>query len=358
VWILDAEGRTVLVNQKMADILGVTMAELIGQPPLVYVDEADRGMVLRHLEERRLGKWESYELRLRHRDGRVLWAINAASPIFDADGRVVGGLGMFTDITERKRIEQERDRLLVEERQAREAAEDAVRLRDEFLSVASHELRTPLTALQFAVQRFRLFLAKHPHLGLPEGLMNTTGTIERQVQRLTRLAGMLLDVSRTRTGRIELTVQPVDLAAIVREVADDLREEMAREHTPLTLQLPASLTGCWDRSRLEQVVINLFTNAMKFGAGKPLAVRLEAAGPVARLIVSDQGIGIAPEQQARIFERYGRAVSARHYGGLGLGLYIVHQIVEAHGGTIRVTSTPGAGSTFTVELPLAGPATV
>ncbi|WP_232293259.1 sensor histidine kinase [Stigmatella aurantiaca] len=119
----------------------------------------------------------------------------------------------------------------------------------------------------------------------------------------------------------------------------------------LELHAPAPVLGRWDRLRVEQVVTNLLTNALKYGAGRPVAVRVEGAGERARLTVKDQGIGIAEEDLARIFERFERAVSDRHYGGLGLGLYITRQIVEAFGGTVGVTSRPGMGSTFTLELP-------
>jgi signal transduction histidine kinase len=123
------------------------------------------------------------------------------------------------------------------------------------------------------------------------------------------------------------------------------------------VRLDGPLTGRWDRLRLEQVVTNLLSNALKYGPGKPIQVRLEAAGELARLTVRDEGIGIEPECLSRIFEKFERAVSGRHYGGLGLGLYITRQIVSALGGRVAVESRPQQGAVFTVELPLRGPGT-
>jgi predicted ATPase/signal transduction histidine kinase len=252
---------------------------------------------------------------------------------------------------------QARQQAEATERRAREAAEEAVRLRDEFLSVASHELRTPLTSLQFAVQRLRRLLPSLAAEGQPAVPEKAISLAERQIQRMTHLIGMLLDVSRIQAGSLEFEFQPVDLAALVRQVAEDFEGELARAHSDLRLTLPDSAVGCWDRSRLEQVVINLLANAVKFGAGKPIGVTVETDGTIARLIVADQGIGIAPAEQERVFERFRRAVSSRNYGGLGLGLYITRRNVAGHGGTIAVSSSLGAGARFVVELPCAGPPT-
>jgi signal transduction histidine kinase len=178
----------------------------------------------------------------------------------------------------------------------------------------------------------------------------------KQLKRLADLIGDLLDVSRISSGQMKLHWEPVDCAAVVREVATRLEPEATRAESRLVLELPEELPGRSDRMRLEQVAENLLTNAIKYGAGKPIRVRLEAGPERITLTVRDEGIGIAPEHQARIFERFERAVSERNYGGLGLGLYITRTIVEALGGTIRVQSEPGQGACFTVELPREPPA--
>jgi signal transduction histidine kinase len=144
--------------------------------------------------------------------------------------------------------------------------------------------------------------------------------------------------------------EEVDASRLVREVVGRLREELAWTHCPIALQVRSGIVGRWDCLRLEQVVTNLVTNAAKYGSGKPIEVTLDTEESRARLTVRDHGIGIAPEDQARIFEPFERAVSTRHYGGFGLGLWIVRQIIESMGGSIRVESVPGEGSTFTVEF--------
>ena len=160
-----------------------------------------------------------------------------------------------------------------------------------------------------------------------------------------------MDVSRITAGRLRLELEEIDLAAVVRDVVGRLGEEASRAHSSIEVSAVTAVVGMWDLIRVEQVVTNLLTNAFKFGDGKPIEVTVEERGSIGRLVVVDHGIGIAPEDLERIFHRYEQATSSRAVGGLGLGLYIARQIIEAHGGTIRVESQPGAGSTFTIDLP-------
>jgi PAS domain S-box-containing protein len=252
----------------------------------------------------------------------------------------------------RARVEEQlrrAEREAVEERGRSEQAQRALHERDEFISVAAHELRTPLTALQLKLQ------------GLERGLggMNgkTTHRLEgavRQTERLARLVDRLLDVSRISQGRLEMAHEEFDLADLVRQIAEDFREPAAQARSPLDLVLPDKAEGSWDRLRIEQVLVNVLSNAVKYGASKPIMVTLEVEGERVRIAVADRGIGISPEDAARIFNRFQRAASIRHYGGLGLGLYITRHIVEAHGGTISVQSAVGEGSTFVIDLPRFG----
>ena len=230
--------------------------------------------------------------------------------------------------------------------------QDAVRAREEFLSIASHELKTPLTSLQLQVQMLQRAAQRDTLARLPaERVLTMLGTAERQTKHLVKLINTLLDISRLGGGHLDLHREEIDLAALVREVAAQLAPELTVAGCRLTVTAPAPVPGLWDRARLEQVVTNLLSNALKYGRGQPIEVAVTGTDDRARLVVRDEGIGIAPEHLSRIFERFERAVSAHNYGGLGLGLYIVRQIVEAHGGAISVTSTPGKGSTFVVDLP-------
>ncbi|MFT3773201.1 MAG: ATP-binding protein [Minicystis sp.] len=228
--------------------------------------------------------------------------------------------------------------------------QEAVRMRDEFLAVASHELRTPLMSLGLSMQALR----RARRAGKPCNPTVTGELVERacrQSERINRLVDELLDVSRFEAGKLTLDVAEVELGALAREVVARLALDLTRSRCSVTIRDEATVVGRWDRSRLDQVITSLLSNAIKFGAGRPIEIAVRAGDHRATLAVTDHGIGIDPGQQARIFERFGRAVSVMHYGGIGLGLYICRRIVEAHGGSIRVESRPGAGSTFTIDLP-------
>lgn len=235
-------------------------------------------------------------------------------------------------------------------------AQDAVRLRDEFLSVASHELRTPLTPLNLKLGMLRRRAMEAADGLLPAARVETdANTAVRHVQRLTELVDHLLDVTRIRAGKLQLQIELVDLAEVVRDGAVRFAAVAADVHSPIELDLPLSCTGRWDRLRLEQVITNLLSNALKYGAGTPVEVKLAREGERVVLAVKDHGIGMDEALLARIFGRFERGPSNRNYGGLGLGLYITKQIVVALDGTISVQSAPGRGAIFTVDLPMASP---
>ncbi|NRD46971.1 hybrid sensor histidine kinase/response regulator [Corallococcus exiguus] len=227
---------------------------------------------------------------------------------------------------------------------------ESVQARDDFLAVASHELKTPLAAFRLHLERLERSLGDDA-LGRARSPLESAG---RQVQRLHALMETLLDVSQLTTGRLALDLNDVDLTSVVGNAVARLREEVARMGVTVTLDADMPLVGRYDRLRIDQVVTHLLTNAAKYGQGRPIAVRVAAEDGTARLTVRDEGIGISEADRARIFERFERAVPGRNYGGLGLGLWIARQVVEAHGGRITVDSAPGLGSTFVVELPLEG----
>ena len=232
-------------------------------------------------------------------------------------------------------------------------SQEAIRLRDEFLSVASHELRTPLTPLNLKLGMLRR-VAEHAGGGtLPAPqVASEIGAAARHVQRLTNLVDHLLDVTRIRAGKLQLQVEVVDLAEVVRDAATRLASVATEVGSALEVEVPERCTGAWDRMRLEQIATNLLSNALKYGGGNPVRIRLEEQGPgQVVLSVRDAGIGMDPSVLGRIFGRFERGHSGRHHPGLGLGLYITKQIVTALEGTISVESAPGQGSLFTVVLP-------
>jgi signal transduction histidine kinase len=229
-------------------------------------------------------------------------------------------------------------------------AQKAVAARDAFLSIASHELKTPLTSLTIQTQLRRRQLGRGQTF-TTEALMKMAEGDARQLDRLTRLIDDMLDISRIASGKLTINPEPVNLSQLVREVAERGSDQAARAGSSITVSGDTDVSGSWDRFRIEQVVTNLFTNAVKYGAGKPVQAVVRSVDGMASLEVIDQGIGIAPADQERIFRQFERAVGPSEVSGLGLGLYIVNQILELHGGSIRVESQAGQGSKFVVLLP-------
>lgn len=246
---------------------------------------------------------------------------------------------------------REREQLLLQVESLVASLQEAIDARDEFLSVASHELKTPLTALQLQIEGV-LRSAARGVVEVPEAVRDKLASVVRQGRRLGQLVTDLLDVARIRGGRIDLKLEPVDLGQVAADAAERFRQEAILAGSDLVCRLAGPVVGLWDRTRLEQVAGNLVSNAIKYGNGMPIEVRVSRHGPVARLEVADRGIGIALDQQERIFQRFERAVPARQFGGMGLGLWITREIVSRLCGVVRVESAPGEGSTFTVELPL------
>ncbi|WIG96066.1 PAS domain S-box protein [Myxococcus sp. SDU36] len=230
-------------------------------------------------------------------------------------------------------------------------AQESIRGRDEFLSIASHELKTPVTSMKLRVQQLTRTLSRQESGQIPvEKVAAMLDVFGDQLRRLSHLVEHLLDVSRVNESQVDLRREDMDLAVVARDVTGHLRGQMGRAGCVFKLVAPAPVLGRWDRLRVEQVMINLLTNAMKYGAGAPIRMEVSRVGEDARIRIQDHGMGIPLEAQSRIFERFERAAS-RNYGGLGLGLFITRRLVDAHGGTIRVESLPGKGATFVVDLP-------
>ena len=286
---------------------------------------------------------------------------------------VISKVNVFVDLyRHRKALRREMDALAASHRQqealvqqlqcAQRELERAVRMRDDFMSMVSHELRTPLNTLFLETQLRKLHLGKgNLALFSPERLPAMIERDQRQIQNMVRLIDDMLDVTRMRSGALSIQPKPMDLAALARNVAESFANQAEAAGSTIEVQAPPQLEGVWDEFRIEQVLSNLLTNALRYGGGGPVEIHVQQdedeGGGVALVGVRDHGMGIAPADHARIFEQFERTDdSRRRAAGLGLGLYITRQIVLAHGGQIGVDSAQGEGALFSVRLPLAPPA--
>ncbi|MFV9682178.1 ATP-binding protein [Pseudomonas sp. NY15367] len=259
-------------------------------------------------------------------------------------------LSMQLEVVEAARREQEA--LLAELRETQAELQKAVEMRDVFMSIASHELRTPLNGLILDVQLRRLRLEQgRMDAFSADKLREMITRDERQIRSLSRLIDDMLDVSRIRTGKLSVRPEPGDLGVLAGNVVEGLAAQFASAGSHIELQVEGPAPVMMDEFRIEQVLANLLTNALRYGGGKPVSVRVEAAGEQVRAEVRDQGSGISEADQRRVFEQFERVSSADAPQGLGLGLFISEQIVQAHGGRIELSSRLGEGSCFSVVLP-------
>ncbi len=233
-----------------------------------------------------------------------------------------------------------------------QVARDALRARDDFLAVASHEIKTPLTPVRLEIQKVQRLVERAGDGVDPRELVEALRGADRHVGRVVKFVDGLLDLSRVVHDPPPLALEPTDLGAVAREVVERHRRDLERQGCHVSVSVPHEVVGHWDSARLAQACGHLLVNAMTYASGQ-IGVEVDAGGSRARLAVRDNGPGIAPEDQERIFLPFERAVRCRNHAGFGLGLHVVRRIVEAHGGAVRLESTVGRGSTFTIELPLA-----
>lgn len=326
VWTSDPSGELDYTNRRWEEYTGLDLVQSRGTGWLSAIHPTDAGRCIEAWQEalKTNGTFE-IECRLRRAaDATYRWHLCRAVPEFDGNAQLVAWLGTFTDFEELRQ---------------------AVSARDEFISIASHELRTPLTALKLRLEAMSL------EGGLPDRVKQRLENALRQTNRLERLVEDLLDISRITTDQLELNVERLDLLEVVTEVVDRLHTDANRHGSQLVLAQSVAVSGYWDRIRLDQVVTNLLSNAIRYGNGHDILVQIEADDAVARLVVKDGGIGISEQDIERIFKLFERGTNRRTQGGLGMGLYIANRIVRAHGGTIDVSSRLGVGTEFKVTLP-------
>jgi PAS domain S-box-containing protein len=345
IFLLDRDGCVLTWSAGAKALKGYAADEIVGRHFSVFYPPEDvaAGKPERELAEaREAGGVEDEGWRVR-KDGSRFWANVVIRAVRGRSGAIEGFAKVTRDLTARVRAEAERARRL--------AAEEAVQARDVFLGLMAHELRTPVAALKLQVDALERATRSAEAGGEPPRVSDRLAAAQRQLARLAALVERMLDVSRLTGEDVAPEREPCDLVDVARAAIDGVADALAASGCRVELHAQAPLPGAWDRRRVEHVLANLLHNAAKFGAGKPIEVTLLERGPGAVIEVRDRGIGIAAEDQARVFERFERAVSARHFGGFGVGLWVARQLVRSMGGELGVASAPGQGATFTVSLP-------
>jgi len=339
-------------NAAAEKMFGYTAEEMIGKPIALLVPperpDEEPGILARLRRGERVDHFETVRVR---KDGKLIHVSVTISPIKDASGNIVGASKIARDITQTKRLMEERERLLNSERAARAESERVSRVKDEFLATLSHELRTPLNAILGWSQLLRSGAIQAREMG------EAFETIERNARVQAQLIEELLDVSRIISGKLRLDVQPLDLCGVVDGVIESMRPAAdAKEIRMQKTMDPAAGAVMGDANRLQQVIWNLLSNAIKFTPkGGRVQVLLQRVSSSVQISVSDTGQGVPPEHLSQLFQRFWQADASttRKHGGLGLGLAIVRHLVELHGGTVHASSEGiGKGATFTVTLPL------
>jgi PAS domain S-box-containing protein len=338
VWITDPDGMANYFNSQWYNRTGTNYEQNrgVGWLNVVHPDDRERTSDAWH----RAMKNGSYEVeyRVRMADGRFRWHIARGVAALGEDKKIKQWCGTTTDIDGQKNTQVE--------------LEKTVRARDEFLSIASHELKTPMTVIKLQTQMANRVLKDELEEIDKNRLQSITATIDRNIGRLTRLVDDMLDITRLEYGKFNVELERLNLKTVVDDVVDRMSSFFKEADCKLEYVSGEDIFLTMDKFRFEQVLINLFTNAVRYGKGKPVRVSYQKINTKAVISIKDNGPGIAKEDHQRIFERFERAVDTSAVTGLGLGLFIVKNIVEIHHGVIRINSELGQGAEFVVELPL------
>ena len=342
IYMLDPEGRVTTWNPGVERIKGYRREEFVGQHfsrfyPPEDVDKAYRALRMAESE----GTFEEEGWRVR-KDGSRFWAHVVLTAIRDERGNLVGFAKVTRDLTERRRAEAERIRLA--------QAQEAVRLRDEFLSIASHELKTPLQNVKLQLELFGRTIDKLEDPDAKAQLVQRMKSVDRQVSRLVTISSRLIQLSTVRTGQLPMRLENLLLEPAIRAQVEALSIELSRARCEVRLTLQPGLAAQLDAPMLDEILFQLLSNAIKFGEGRPIEISGREERELVAVSIVDHGIGIAREDLQRIFGKFERAVSSENYSGWGLGLFVARQLAEAMGGSIEASSTPGRGAMFTAKF--------
>ena len=353
IFVKDAkELKFVRFNKAGEDLLGYSRQELIGKSDSDFFPKSEADFFIASDREVLLsGKMRDIPeepILTRYKGIRILHTKKI--PIYNDQGDPLYLLGISEDITEIKEAERARVKL-IEEQSARLEAQKGIQLRDELISTASHELKNPLTALRLQLQFMPQVVNQFVDKSLRERYLSSIQRSLNQVDEFGILINNLLDSSRIQAGRLILNRSKVNLSELIHNVLDYFKVEIEKTGCSLNTNLNPEIWGLWDRARIEQAFINLLTNAMKYGKGKPIFISTTIEHGKAIIRVKDEGIGIAKEHHQKVFQRFER-VAPEEFHGLGLGLFITKEIIDTHAGKIEIESELGKGCCFKIALPL------
>lgn len=338
--LLEHEFALALLDVQMPEMSGFELAELMrGKArthaiPIIFVTAAGPDQVR---------VFKGYEA------GAVDFLFKPLSPLI-----VKSKVRVFVELYEQRRTLKEQLQALSE---SQNTIKNALEARNQFISIAGHELRTPLTVLRLQLAMAKRKFENDASLLTVDATSQLLSQLDRQMERLVPLVDEMLDASRIQSGKLEINTEYFDLALLVEDVVERFLPLLHESGCVATIDCPDNAFGTWDRFRIEQVISNLLSNAARYGGGS-VRIHLSCHEHTVRLSISDQGPGIAAEDQHRIFQPFERANAGHTKAGLGLGLHIVRQIVEMHGGAIEVDSKPGQGAAFTIQLPRRSPESV